>query len=253
MDEKTLKMAVPVVLIGGGLACIALGIRPKTDKEKLAENSFKYAPPEQSIPDLAKSEVDDLRLALNALRGEIRALWDPASGSVAAGNIATYGYSDPRRNDQYPWPTQSVGVGTIQVGGTSGYATDLIAPQLQAAISTLDVLMYMAGQAADLPVQCTASQVIRAISSLTPTHKQIMASIGAADGGATLKAIVNRNYEAARATEEAEMTQRNMPLESSVLAWIALNSPLSDMSASERAAKKELRSSDYRAPRTIYI
>lgn len=247
------KLGVPTLLIASGVACIAWGIRPKTRKELQAENLGYWSPPKMIMTAQQKSGIQTLAQELERLRLRIKSMWaNPIGANLPALPIIVTpaDYATAAKNPDYPWRPPPVAVGTLKVNTKDAkYTTDLIAPQLQSAYSTLDVALHLAG-IADLPEQARATAITSILRALNDAHVYALSAVFASFGGTFVKAIVNKNYETAAALEEEAMTKDEL-FGSGLLTWIALNTPISDLSAEERKRRKEMRERPYRKPRII--
>lgn len=249
--DALMRLMVPTAFIAAGIGAVTWGLRPKTKREKRAEQVSTWTPPKQSMTKTQKSGVEQLRVELNRVRDRVRALWaDPSALPRLSVVVGAADYAAALQNDQYPWPAQKIGVGTLQVDNKAGkFSTDVIAPRLQSAYSTADVALHAAG-IMNLPVQSAAGDVAKRLRTLKDGHLLMLATTCAMQRGTFVKVIVNKNYETAMAIDEEKQTKHEL-YGSSALTWIALNTPVSDLNAEERKARREMRQRPYRVPRTL--
>lgn len=254
MSKGTQKFLLSTGLIGTGIALITWGFRPKSQKEKIAEQVSYWRPDKVSFSDEQRRDFDRYRAYMNALRTKIRAHWSSADTGLDVHRKANYASS--LANNALPWPVQDISTARIEVGkGSDRYTTDLVSPHLQTVFARWDVALHLC-KIANLPKDTPVKTAADLAQRLTAREIEALADVYAREFGTLIPATAALNYDVLSAKEMAKETKENMPGRSllgvqEVQAWIALNTPLSDLSAEERATLKKLRQSEARQPRVL--
>lgn len=257
MISATQRIGIPLGIIGGGIALVVWGMRPKSSKEKIAEQVSQWQPPKESFSEAQFSRINQIAQEMNAVRGKVRSVWQNQSISANPSQFQRMlDYSTAWERDVCPWRAQKIGAANMAVGkGKNAYTTDMIAPQLQNAWALLDLALYQAG-ITNLKEETTSAEALSILRGLDASRIQKIADIASKKLGTYLPALAAHSYDVISAQEIAAMTESNMPSAlgegvQRALAWIALNTPLSDLSPEERKTQKELRNEQVRKLRLI--
>src|SRR5699024_4342858 len=133
-----------------------------------------------------KSDVAVLAQEIEQLRLRIKAMWaNPNAANLPSLPIvvSSADYAAAAANPNYPWRKPPVSMGTLKVNTKAAtYTTDLISPQLQAAYSTLDVALYLAG-ILNFPEQYSAANIASKLRTLNDAQVYVLAATFASFGG----------------------------------------------------------------------
>lgn len=253
MNEATKKFVLSSALIGGGIGLVTWGLRPKSTREKAAEQISSWRPEQVSYSAAQHAKINEVRDAMNQLRAQIRNVWTSTSSGVDIHQTANFAASFA--NDELPWRVQKIGSATLDVGlGREAYQTDMIAPQLHSALARLDVALHE-GKIADWPTMVSTKQALSTIRGLSRAQIDALAATCSKQFGTYIPALAAHYYDVLSAKAMAQETKDNMPGVNAVqtaLAWVALNAPLiSDLTKEERKTQRALRKSTARQPRIL--
>lgn len=253
VSSKELKSwLVPSVLVAGGIGLLSFGLRPKTQREQIAETVSYWSPPQQTLTSTEHRNVDAMHAKMNELRREIRAVWVARAAKRDGLNISADDQQAAYERSNYPWPVQRLGVATFNIRNpeAESYTTELIAPPLQTAFAQLDVALFESSLA-NMEQTITARKALSVLRSIKGERLLWLAATYAAAGGTHIRAVAASNYEICAAHELKSDTQDAILANNPVLTWLAINSPLSDLNAAERKTQRSLRKQKCRTPRVL--
>lgn len=233
-----------------GCTFLWAGLRPLTTREQIEEFSSVWAPEKNAFSNAQQSAIDDVTRDLNTLRSSVRARWAQGDLPVYAGDTEA-----ALQNPNYPWRQLDAGWGNIAVKNSAGtYSTHILSPALQSAVAAFDHAAHYKSLA-DLP-ELVSPTVLRAtIRSVlaTPERLSTFAAYCALRGGTHLHAQLGHAFNVVAARRLQKSVAGNMPGNSPVLAWLALNTGLGDMTPDERRTLRTLAQQHVRVPRNLSI
>lgn len=261
MKPQTVKIILPLALIGGGLGSIAWGIRPKSGEEKRLsllideERARSFAPPPIAYTNSQKDSLQQLSMAFDYLRSYVRKYAQSPENRYISSITKESDYLTAYAKKDWPWPEmKSIGVVSGKMLTNQGTKqTDMISPAIQKATGILDLCLWHM-KFTDLPETITVQQMINIIGSIGPAEHRAIAAGTAAYGGTMIEQEWGRDLESANEHLWLQRTPQHLPLNSKALAGISLYLPVPwGPSWSELAKKRELLKRPFRQPRVVTI